>query len=74
MKKLDTYVIKSDRNYYTLDGVTFAQAKASARENSYVNGYTGVYVRKQINELDSTMILLYGAENGRISRRKDVGQ
>lgn len=71
MKNLDTYIIKSDRNYYALYGVTLAEAKASARENSYVNGYTGVYKRVQLSNTDSTLVRLYGAENGKISHRMD---
>lgn len=68
MKNINTYTIKSARNYYTLEGVTLAHAKASARENSYVNGYTGVYQTMD----DGRIVRLYGAENGKISHRYDV--
>lgn len=64
MKQLDTYVIKSARNHYALYGVTLTQAKASARTNSYICGYTGVY-----KMIDGISVQLYGAENGKISHR-----
>jgi len=68
MKNLNTYIIKSARNNYALFGVTLAHAKASARENSYVNGYTGVYRTME----NGMLVRLYGCENGKISHRYDV--